>query len=87
VSRVDPDSTGLHPAWRNALAYTLSAIVWADGTPSSEIDALRANFKKIMAQWESIAPDSCAYINEVCMAFQAVSLQLSYTEYSLHVKY
>jgi len=64
VSRVDPDSTGLHPAWRTALAYTVAEIGWADGTSSNEINALRANFKLTRAKWDSLAPNSCAYFNE-----------------------
>ena len=65
VTRVDPDSTGLNPAWRKALVHTVAAITWTDGTSSSEIAALRANFRRAMVKYESIAPDSGAYLNEV----------------------
>jgi len=37
VSKVNPDSTGVNPAWRNALS-----IGWNEGTSASEINQMRA---------------------------------------------
>ena len=65
MARVDPDSTGLNPAWRKALVLTSTTFEWTDGMSSSEIAALRAKFKQTMVKYESIAPDSGAYMNEV----------------------
>jgi len=64
VARVDPDSTGLNPAWRKALVLTSAGFIWTDGMSSSEISALRAEFKQTMVKYESIAPNSGAYLNE-----------------------
>jgi hypothetical protein len=56
---------GVNPAWRKALAYTIAGFTWPDGSSSDEIAALRADFKLVMAKWNSIAPDSGSYLNEV----------------------
>jgi len=65
VSRVDPESTGLNPAWRKSLAYTLIATGWREGANSTEIAAVREHFVHDMKTLEGIAPESGAYLNEV----------------------
>ena len=65
MARVDPDATGINPAWRKALVFTVAGIGWLDGTDSTTINTLRSNFRLVMAKWEGIAPDSGAYLNEV----------------------
>ena len=65
VSRVDPDSTGLNPAWRKSLAYTVIGTTWQDGANLTEIDAARQLLVQDMKTFEGIAPESGAYFNEV----------------------
>jgi hypothetical protein len=68
VSKVDPDSTGLTPAWRSAVAHALWAETWAEGTPLDDIekkrDAMRGNIKAM----EDIVGSS-SYFNEVRVVF------------------
>jgi len=65
VSRVDPDSTGLNPAWRNSLVYTATGTGWEDGANSTQIEAARQLLIQDMKILEGIAPESGAYLNEV----------------------
>jgi hypothetical protein len=65
VARVDPESTGLNPAWRNSLVYTTLGTGWKDGANITEIDAARQVLIQDMKILEGIAPDSGAYLNEV----------------------
>jgi len=65
VSRVNPESTGLNPAWRKSLAFMLIATAWRDGANSTEIAAARALLVQDMKLLEGIAPESGAYFNEV----------------------
>jgi hypothetical protein len=66
VSRVNPNSTGLNPAWRKALAHVIFAAVWADGTTTTtEIDQLRKKLARQLTIISDITPGSGAYFNEV----------------------
>ena len=65
VSRVDPESTGLNPAWRKSLVYTTIGTIWQDGANSTEIQAARQLVVQDMKILEGIAPESGAYLNEV----------------------
>ena len=65
VSRVDPDSTGLNPAWRNGLAFTAIGRTWREGADLTEIEATRQLLIQDMKILEGIAPESGAYFNEV----------------------
>jgi len=65
VSRVDPESTGLNPVWRNSLVYTTIGTTWQDGANSTEIEAARQLLIRDMKILEGIAPESGAYLNEV----------------------
>ena len=65
VARVDPDSTGLNPAWRKSLVYTTLGTGWEDGADSTQIDAARQLLIQDMKILEGIAPESGAYLNEV----------------------
>ena len=62
---MDPESTGLNPAWRKSLVYATLGTSWQDGANSTQIDTARQLLiqdKKIL---EGIAPESGAYLNEV----------------------
>jgi len=62
---VDPDSTGLNPAWRNSLALTIIGTTWREGADLTEIEAARQLLVQDMKILEGIAPESGAYLNEV----------------------
>lgn len=70
VSKVDPDSTGLNPAWRKALASVTFGIGWAEGTSSTEIKQLRAELAGKLESISALAPESGSYFNEVSVLFQ-----------------
>jgi hypothetical protein len=65
VSRVDPESTGLNPAWRRSVVLALLHTAWLDGANSTEIAAAREPLIHDMKLLEGIAPESGAYLNEV----------------------
>jgi hypothetical protein len=46
VSKVDPDSTGLNPAWRKALAHIDWSQGWDEGASASEIDQIEGSTRK-----------------------------------------
>ena len=62
---MNPDSTGLNPAWRNSLVYTALNLIWEDGADLAEINAARQVLIQNMKTLEAIAPESGAYLNEV----------------------
>jgi len=70
VSRVNPESTGLNPVWRNSLAYTVLTATWRDGADLTEIAAAREPLIHDMKILEGIAPESGAYLNEVKKSHQ-----------------
>ena len=65
VSRADPESTGLNPAWRDSLVYATLGTGWEDGATETEIQAARQLLIQDMRILEGLAPDSGAYLNEV----------------------
>jgi hypothetical protein len=65
VSKIDPESTGVTPAWRSALAHALFAETWAEGTSLADIEAKRDHMKGNIRVMEAQAPGSGSYLNEV----------------------
>ncbi|OSD07957.1 FAD-binding domain-containing protein [Trametes coccinea BRFM310] len=65
VSRTDPSSTGLNPAWRQAVAHAVFGTTWPDGTSPKDIVKLRLVLRERTAEVRALAPDSGAYFNEV----------------------
>ena len=78
VSRVDPDSMGLNPAWRKSLALTTLYTTWQDGANLTEIEDVRQLLIEDMKILEGIAPESGAYLNEVRVPCLFTVLLLSY---------
>ena len=76
VSRVDPESTGLNPVWRDSLVFTVLGTGWQDGANSTEIEAVRQVLIRDMKILEGIAPESGAYLNEVRISRLPTTLQL-----------
>ena len=68
MSKVDPDSTGLHPAWRQSAVHTVVGTTWPEGTSAEQQEAQRAGLREMTAQLRALAPDSGAYFNEVRIA-------------------
>jgi hypothetical protein len=64
VSKVDPDSTGLNPAWRKALTHIYWGPTWDEGASASEIDQMRAALAKTLEKLSTLTGSS-AYFNEV----------------------
>ena len=65
VSRVDPDSVGLNPAWRNAVTHVYVGDSWADGTSAEEIQDIKEKLRGYNDILESLQPGSGTYFNEV----------------------
>ena len=64
MSKVDPDSTGVNPAWRKALTHVVWGQVWHEGASVSEIDQMRAALAKTLGELSTLTGSS-AYFNEV----------------------
>ncbi|KAI9060995.1 FAD-binding domain-containing protein [Trametes sanguinea] len=64
VSQVDPDSTGLNPAWRKAAVHVTLLGSWPEGATSEEIGEVQAGLDAENAKLRALAPDSGAYFNE-----------------------
>ncbi|KIL58570.1 hypothetical protein M378DRAFT_313726 [Amanita muscaria Koide BX008] len=67
VSRVDPDSAGLNPAWRKAVGLLNSGISWNEGTPTAEIDRLRKQAASDLEVLDTVSPNSGTYFNEASL--------------------
>ena len=74
---MDPDSTGLNPAWRNSLALVIIATTWREGADLTEIEAARQVLIQEMTILEGIAPESGAYLNEVRVLCLFTAFRLS----------
>ncbi|KAH7920246.1 FAD-binding domain-containing protein [Leucogyrophana mollusca] len=64
VSKVNPGSTGLNPAWRESLVEAVWGIQWGEGATFSEIERLRSELAVTMAQVSAIVPGAGSYFNE-----------------------
>ena len=64
MSKVDPDSTGVNPAWRKALTHVDWGQGWEEGASASEIDQMRAALAKTLGKLSTLTGSS-AYFNEV----------------------
>ncbi|KAI0360106.1 FAD-binding domain-containing protein [Trametes cingulata] len=67
VSRVDPSSTGLNPAWRQASAHAIVGTIWPEGTNATVIVQHLQTLKDNTAKLRALAPQSGAYINEASL--------------------
>lgn len=75
VSRVNPNSTGLNPSWRKALVHVLFGRGWVEGTPSSEIEEIRAQVASNLKNLSDLMPEAGSYFNEVCPQFTIAGLR------------
>ncbi|KIK61289.1 hypothetical protein GYMLUDRAFT_166464, partial [Collybiopsis luxurians FD-317 M1] len=68
VSKVDPDPTGLNPAWRKAAAHVALGVSWPEGTSVSDIRLLEDIAKGYVGVLEGlVGPDGGAYFNEASL--------------------
>ncbi|KAF5339756.1 hypothetical protein D9611_009136 [Ephemerocybe angulata] len=67
VLQVDPESAGLNPAWRNALAQVYIAENWQDGDSADTIHAAQQRLRDNTAILDRISTDSAAYLNEASL--------------------
>ncbi|KXN83406.1 6-hydroxy-D-nicotine oxidase [Leucoagaricus sp. SymC.cos] len=67
VSRVDPDSVGLNPGWRKAVALVYTAEGWNEGASSGEIQQARQRVAAAVPRLDPISPDSATYQNEASL--------------------
>jgi hypothetical protein len=63
VSKVNPELTGLNPAWRKALTHVVWGTGWDEGAPVSEINKLRAVLAESLQNFTDLTGSS-AYYNE-----------------------
>lgn len=68
VSKVDPNSTGLNPAWRTAAAHILTQETWPEGTSGNGIHIIEKKLKGYLETLEElVGPNGGAYFNKVCL--------------------
>jgi len=68
VSKVDPDSVGLNPAWRNALGHVALGSSWPEGTNATAIRQIEDTLKGYLGVLEElVGPDGGAYFNEASL--------------------
>ncbi|KAM6494750.1 hypothetical protein JOM56_009373 [Amanita muscaria] len=67
VSRVNPDSAGLNPAWREALGLLVSDVTWNEGAQTAEIDRLRKQAASDLEVLDTVSPNSGTYFNEASL--------------------
>ena len=65
VSRVDPDSTGLNPSWRNALSEFYIIASWPQGSTVDFIFQQIDEMKQSTFILDELTTDSGSYFNEV----------------------
>lgn len=64
VSNVDPATTGLHPAWRKAIAHIYCTAGWPEGVSVSDIQQARQGLRSKLDILDRLAPGSASYFNE-----------------------
>jgi hypothetical protein len=72
VSRVDPDSTGLHPSWRSALSEVVIETTWRTDSSTTEFSQQIDQLKQSTLILDQLTTDSASYLNEVTKLFQII---------------
>jgi hypothetical protein len=67
VSKPDPESMGLNPAWRKALGHVLFTESWAEGQNVTEIQKAKQQVRDNVRILDTLTPESGAYLNEACI--------------------
>jgi len=63
----------LNPAWRNAIVHLLVQDSWSATTNEKDVAELFESMSDVAYDLRQLAPDSGAYINEVCPLILMVS--------------
>ncbi|KIL58058.1 hypothetical protein M378DRAFT_87000 [Amanita muscaria Koide BX008] len=67
VSKVNPDSAGLNPAWRESIGLLMSGISWDEGTTTAAINRLRQGAASDLEALDTVSADSGTYFNEASL--------------------
>ncbi|KIK55608.1 hypothetical protein GYMLUDRAFT_264112 [Collybiopsis luxurians FD-317 M1] len=68
ASKVDPDSTGLNPAWRTAAAHVVLSEGWPEGTRVSDVRLIHGTLKGYLGVLEELLGlGGGAYFNEASL--------------------
>ncbi|KAF9467715.1 hypothetical protein BDZ94DRAFT_1248856 [Collybia nuda] len=67
VSKPDPESMGLNPAWRKALGHVLFTENWAEGANITEIQKAKQRVRDYVRILDTLTPESGAYFNEATL--------------------
>jgi len=62
---VDPDSTGLNPAWRTSWGIVEFGLSWPEGSSASQTFAARKKIVKNIEVIDKVAGPASTYFNEV----------------------
>lgn len=65
VSKVNPDSAGLHPAWRKTIGELVTSISWNEGASTADINSLRKVAASNLELLDTLSVDHATYYNEV----------------------
>ena len=87
VLRVDPESTGLNPAWRNTVAQVYVAESHEEGASAETIRATQQRLVENTAILDTITTDSAAYLNEVSLDSGVIYCQRLYINRSIFQAY
>ena len=60
-----PDSSGLNPSWRQALAVVYVLESWPEGSQGDVVSQKTEHLKKETAVLDGLTEDSGSYLNEV----------------------
>ncbi|KAK1230625.1 hypothetical protein PQX77_006277, partial [Marasmius sp. AFHP31] len=65
VSQIDPESTGLNPAWRKSVGgLVATGVGWPDGASAADVQAKKDLLKQHIDVLEGLEPGTGSYINE-----------------------
>lgn len=67
VSKIDSESAGVNPAWRNAVVEAVCGISWDEGASSKEIEEEISQLKTWISALNDVAPNDGAYFNEASL--------------------
>ena len=73
MSRPDPDSMALHPAWRQAVTHAWIGTGWNDGDDLATINAAIGQLKRETLILDQVTTDSASYLNEVGASFHVLA--------------
>ena len=62
---MNPDSAGLHPAWRKTIGELVTSISWNEGASTADINSLRKVAASNLELLDTLSVDHATYYNEV----------------------